>query len=150
MKLITAPKSLPLIIEDEDGTDVVCRAMSDVNLVGLLEQEVATVVGVAPMSSSFSEGERQLLRLAEAYRSGALSPVFRTDELGEERELRLAPLRAALEGAQRWIVAGRAERPGPYGPESVAVLAVIREPHAACIVRVQLGEGGADASARAA
>jgi len=149
MKISTAPRAMSLIIEDEDGVDVVCEALpNDRKLLQLIDG-AADVLVIAPQSAGLSSAEERLVETLEAYRTGAQKPRSYWDDVegGEDHDRRLSPIRDVLEEHGRWLVAGRAERPGPHGIESIAVVALIGQPHAACVVRVRLE---ADASARAA
>ena len=152
MRISTAPTTLPLIVEDADGVDVVCRACNDRQFLQLING-AATVVAIAPQSTTLTSAERDLIEIVKAYWSGALTPEACWNDIGEageDHDRRLAPARKALEQHRRWLIAGRAERPRPHGMESVAVVALIGEPHATCIVRLRLDDDGDAATSRAA
>src|SRR5690606_29908002 len=96
MRISTAPSSLPVIVDDQNGTDVRCEAVSDRALLRLLDG-AATVLAVFPQSTRLSSVERSATQLLEAYRSGACPPEPCTDEvgdLGEDHDRRLARMRA--------------------------------------------------------
>src|SRR5690606_21732925 len=139
MKISIGSSTLPTIIEDEDGVDVLCEAVSDRALLRLLDGTADAFVFPLHSDQLSSAGE-DLLDTLKAYYTGALEPEPCSDASGdpdEDHDRRLAPVRAALEQERRWLVVGRAQRQGAHGIESVAVVAVAREPLAACLVRLR-------------
>ena len=140
MKLLTAPRLTPRLVEDPDGDVVQLELLDDRDLCAML-QDTATVIAVMPPGTARNGPERQIVRILEGYRTGALETRYQLDDFGAEYDVRLLALRNELEQKQLWLLAGCAQRPTSTGDdEAVSVVAFVSEPYGYCDVVVSLDD----------
>jgi hypothetical protein len=135
MKLRLGNPEPPRLVEGPAGEDVLREAVSDDSLLALAEGSAAVLL-VAP-GEALPRAARRLGDVLAAARAGRLPAS--SDDLYRSGAQLLADARLTLrDRAGRYVVAGRALRPGADGEETVAVVALVPAPIAAAQVRVDL------------
>jgi hypothetical protein len=140
MKLRLRNPAIPHLVEDANGEDVLCRAVSDDRLLELVDGS-DDVLLVAPGES--------LPRLA--HRIGELLAAARAGMLpGEGDEVYCSGLQllagahlSLRDHARRHALAGLVAKSGADGAETIAVVAIVPTSIAAAQIRVDLDGGAA-------
>ena len=120
----------------ETTVSVAVEALSDQQLLALASETAATELGFVARDTLPSRVAEELRELLDDVRNDRVEAALVEDDPEQAPQARLQGLRERLRRAGRSLLVGHVVQPGPYGDESVLVIAmpmgVLRRAEVAC------------------